>query len=198
MHMNEQDRLHLAIRLCDEANSKDPVTEIVDGEPQPKELVYAQRMSGWLDRMRPDAPEPLRLAARFQHIERWKIPREEYSMNRQGYLKWRNALKAYHADRAEEILKQAGYDNTTIERVRKLVQKKGLKTDPDVQLLEDVVCLVFLQYYLEDFARKHDEPKLIRILQKTWKKMSPECREVALQLNMPSYSKRLVEKALSQ
>jgi len=196
--MNEQNRFNLAIRLCDEANSKDPVTEIVGGESQPKELLYARRMTEWLDRMHPDAPEPLRLAVRFQHIERWKIPREEYPMDRQGYLKWRNALKAYHADRAEEILKEAGYDDTTIERVRKLVLKKGLKTDPDVQLLEDVVCLVFLQFYLEDFARKHNEPKLIRILQKTWKKMSPDGREMAMQATMPPSSKRLVEKALSQ
>jgi hypothetical protein len=196
--MREQNRFDLAIRMCDEANSKDPFTEIVDGESQPGELVYARRMSGWLDRMHPDAAEPLRLAARFQHIERWKIPREEYPMDRQGYLKWRNALKAYHADRAEEILKEAGYDDTTIQRVRKLVQKKGLKTDPDVQLLEDVICLVFLQFYLEDFARKHDEPKLIRILQKTWKKMSRDGQEMAMQVEMPPSSKRLVEKALSQ
>lgn len=117
-------------------------------------------------------------------------------MNRPGYLKWRNALKRYHADRAEEILQKAGYDRETIDRVRELVMKKGLKTDPETQTLEDVVCLVFLQYYFEDFAEKHEEKKIVNILQKTWRKMSPRGQEIAMQLNLSESAGWLIEKAV--
>lgn len=187
-----------AIHAFDEANSMDPNKEIIDGEELPKELLYARRMSDWLEIMAPEAPETLKLAARCQHIERWVIPREEYPGNRAGYIKWRNALKHYHADRAVEILKKAGYDDDTIARVRDLVLKKGIKTDPEAQLLEDIICLVFLRYYFEEFALKHEKEKLIMILQKTWRKMSLKGREKAMNLDMPETTRRLVHKAVNQ
>ncbi|MEX0681653.1 MAG: DUF4202 domain-containing protein [Balneolales bacterium] len=186
-----------AARAIDEANSKDSNLESADGRLQPKELLYAHRMCEWLEKMEPGASESLKLAARSQHIERWAIPREEYPMDRNGYIKWRNALKKFHADRVEDILLNVGYDETTISRVRDLVMKKGIKSDPDVQLLEDVICLVFLKYYFEDFSQKHDEEKILRILQKTWRKMSQKGREMAMKLEMPPSAKKLVEKALA-
>ena len=189
-------RFGKAVEAFDQANSKDPNSETSGGKEYPKELLYARRMSEWLDRFEPDASETLKLAARCQHIERWVIPREEYPMNRPGYLKWRNALKRYHADRAGEILNKAGYDREIIDRVRELVMKKGLKTDPEAQTLEDVVCLVFLQYYFEDFAEKHNEEKIVNILQKTWRKMSPRGQETALQLNLSEPAHQMIEKAL--
>lgn len=194
--MKESDRYQQAIQAFDEANSKDPNRETVNGEEFPKELLYARRMTEWLEKMAPDAFEVLRLAARCQHIERWIIPREEYPMNRTGYKQWRNELKKYHARRAEEILTEVGYDNETIIRVQKMVMKKGLKTDPEVQMLEDVVCLVFLDYYFEDFAQKHEEKKLVRILKKTWRKMSDKGRNMAMKLKLPAQLEKLVEKAV--
>lgn len=195
--MKKNDRFQKAIEAFDAVNSKDPNTETAGGKEYPKELLYARRMSEWLDKMATDAPEPLKLAARCQHIERWIKPREDYPKGRRGYLKWRNDLKKYHAERAEEILSELGYDEDTINRVKKLVMKSGLKSDPDAQLLEDVVCLVFLKYYFEDFAQKHSERKIIRILQKTWRKMSTSGQEMAMKLDMPERSNKLVEKALS-
>lgn len=195
--MEKNDKYRQAIQRFDEANQKDPYKEVVNGEKYPKELLYAERMTEWLDKMNPGASEALQLAARCQHIERWVIPREEYPMNRPGYIKWRNDLKKYHAQRAEEILEDVGYDSDTIERVKKLVMKKGLKTDPEVQMLEDVICLVFLEYYFEDFSHKHEDEKLAGILKKTWRKMSDEGRKMAMKLKFPDRLEKLVEAAIS-
>jgi hypothetical protein len=202
MEINEKYRL--AIQKFDEANSKDPNIETVNGKEYPKELLYAERMTEWLDKMDPDASEALRLAARCQHIERWVIPRDKYQMNRPGYIKWRNELKRYHARRAEEILTEVGYDEETIEKVKDLVMKKGLsrrkspdEIDPEVQMLEDVICLVFLEYYYADFIEEHDDEKVVDILQKTWQKMSEKGQEIALTLDFTGRPGKLVEKALA-
>ena len=185
-----------AIEAFDEANSMDPNKEVVDGSGQSKELLYAQRMTKTLNKYYPDASEELQLAARCQHIERWVIPRSDYPSGRKGYLKWRNDLKEYHARRAGEILEETGYDDETIKRIQKLVMKKGIKTDHEVQILEDVICLVFLRWYFEDFAQKHEDEKLVRILKKTLRKMSADGRDRALNSELPVRAKKLVKKAL--
>jgi Domain of unknown function (DUF4202) len=159
--------------------------------------VYARRMTHWLGRVYPDAAEPLRLAARCQHIRRWMIPRASYPMDRAGYHRWRTALYSFHADEAGKILEQAGYDPETIVRVRSLLKKEKLKVDPQMQALEDVICLVFLEYEFVDFAAKHEEAKLIVILRRTWAKMSPRGREEVLKINLPADARALVEKALA-
>ena len=185
-----------AIRGFDDANAEDPVLERVEGEDLPKELVYGRRMSRWLERLAPDAPESVKLAARAQHIRRWEIPRDTYPEGRAGYLKWRTDLHKRHADIAATILQDAGYDDETIGRVRTLLRKRGLKTDPDVQLMEDVICLVFLEHYFHDFAQKHEEEKLISIVQKTWKKMTEKAHKAALQLDYAPEDLAVIQKAL--
>ena len=183
------DRFNLALQHIDAANAADP---------HHKELLYSQRMTHWLDRLAPDASEPLRLAARAQHIMRWKIPRSDYPMDRAGYHRWRTRLYDFHADATAEILQEAGYDEATIARVRSLIRKERIKSDPEMQTLEDVICLVFLENYFHEFAQDHDEQKLITILQRTWKKMSERGREAALKLNLPPEDRMVIEKALSQ
>lgn len=197
--MSPPSRYAAAIERFDAANREDPNTEPFEGEDCPRELAYARRMTAWLDRLAPDASEPLRLAARCQHLERWKIPRSAYPMDRRGYLRWRTELKKFHADRAAEILRDTGYDDETIRRVQSLVRKERLTDDPETQLLEDVVCLVFLESYFSEFARKHDEAKLISIVQKTWKKMTPRGHAAALGLlgNLPPEDAALLQKALA-
>ena len=185
-----------AIRGFDDANAEDPVLERVEGEDRPKELVYGRRMSRWLERLAPDAPESVKLAARAQHIRRWEVPRDTYPEGRAGYLKWRTDLHKRHADIAATILQDAGYDDETIGRVRTLLRKRGLKTDPDVQLMEDVICLVFLEHYFHDFAQKHEEEKLISIVQKTWKKMTEKAHKAALQLDYAPEDLAVIQKAL--
>jgi hypothetical protein len=185
-----------AIRMFDQANAEDPNTEVINGQPMAKELLYGQRMSARLAVFAPGAPETVQLAARAQHIRRWEVPRDSYPEGRAGYLKWRTDLHKRHAEIAGEIMGDVGYDAESIDRVQTLLRKRGLKTDPDVQLMEDVICLVFLEHYFHDFAPKHDEEKLIPILQKTWKKMSERAHEAALQVDYAPEDLAVIQKAL--
>jgi Domain of unknown function (DUF4202) len=192
------ERFNAAIARFDAANADDPTTEVFQGAVYPKELLYAQRMTAWLDNIAPDASEALRLAVRCQHIQRWTIPRHTYAMDRHGYLRWRTTLAKFHADTAAAILRDVGYDGATIQRVQTLLRKERLKRDPEVQCLEDVICLVFLEHYLAAFATQHDAIKVLDILRKTWTKMSPRGHEVALTLPMSPEARRLVEQALAE
>jgi len=193
--MNE-DRLDWVLGLIDEANAQDPNSEVWQGESYPKELLYGMRMTEWLDRLYPDAPHLLRIAARGQHIRRWEVPRQTYPDTREGYLQWRSYLYGFHADCIAKLMAQTGYDPIDIERVRKILQKRGLKNDPDVQSIEDVACLVFLDHYFAAFAAIHDEEKLIGIVRKTWKKMSEHARTRVLELEFPESMRVLLAAAL--
>ncbi len=193
----ESEQFRAAIERIDEANRQDPNVEQDNAEDFPKELLYSQRMTDWLERLEPNASEPLRLAIRAQHICRWKIPRGDYPRDRQGYRRWRSDLAAFHAETVGTILRDVGYDPLVVDRVAALVTKQRLKSDPECQLLEDVAGLVFLQYHLAEFARQHDDPKLINILQKTWKKMSPRGHEAAKQIEHSARVRRLLETALA-
>ena len=187
--MTPNPRFDEAFRRIDQANSQDP---------HGKELVYSRRMSQWLERLEPAASEALRLAARAQHIRRWVIPRSSYPMDRVGYLTWRTTLYKFHAAEVSKILIEAGYDEATIARVASLVRKERIKTDPEAQTLEDVICLVFLENYFAEFAAGHEDEKVVAILRKTWKKMSDRGRAEALKLDMPPEARRLVERAVSE
>jgi hypothetical protein len=197
MH-GQSERFLAAIDRFDAANREDPNREVYQGQHYPRELLYAQRMSHWLERLAPDASEALRLAARSQHIRRWEIPRGNYPLDRKGYYQWRTTLYGFHAAAAGRILREVGYDDATIGRVEDLLGKKHLKTDPEMQLLEDVICLVFLENYFSDFARQKDETAIITIVRKTWKKMSARGHHVALELPFSPADRVLIEKALAQ
>lgn len=184
-----------AIAQFDAYNSKDPHSEIFDGHTYPKELLYGKRMSERLDTFAPGSPEYLRLAARCQHIGRWEIPRESYPIDRKGYLQWRSVLKTHHAKIAEQILGECGYDPGTIDKVKFLLLKKELNRDPDTQVLEDVICLVFIQFYLDEFAGRHDDDKVVEILRKTLKKMSARGISEALKIPVPERTAALIHRA---
>jgi hypothetical protein len=190
------ERFAAAIQKIDEANSTDANRETYQGKEYPKELLYSKRMTDWLKRLEPNSSEALRLAARGQHICRWTIPRDSYPNDRPGYLRWRNDCKRMHADKLGEILRDVGYDGETIARVQSLVRKEHLKADPETQLLEDVICLVFLENYLTDFVAQHDETKIIDIIRKTWRKMSLRGHEAAIQLPLADSARSLVQAAL--
>jgi hypothetical protein len=185
-----------AIRRFDEENSRDPHREQVEGVDHPRELLYAQRLTDWVRRLAPEAAETLLLAARCQHLCRWEIPRSSYEMTRAGYLRWRAELKELHARKAADILREVGYGEEVITRVQELVRKKNLGSDPEVQVLEDALCLVTLEFQLEDLMAKTDPEKMVSILQKTWKKMSPSAQEEALKLSYSEKARELLGKAL--
>jgi hypothetical protein len=190
-----------AISAFDQANREDPNKETADGKEYPKELLYAQRMSDMLERYAPEASEAVKLAVRAQHIQRWKTPRSNYPMDKQGYLQWRTGLYKFHADTAGSLMQQAGYDSEMVDRVKKIVGKKGLKVNPETQMMEDVVDLVFLEHYLSGFAAQHpeyDEAKWIPIIRKTWEKMSKRAHEFALsgKIKLPEALVPLILKAV--
>ena len=187
-----------AIAGIDAANSQDPNLTVANCVEEPHELHYARRMTQWLDRLEPGASEALRLAVRCQHLCRWMIPRSQFPMTRAGYHQWRSTLARFHADRAGEILREVGYTEATVRRVQSLIRKEALKNDPETQTLEDVACLVFLEDELADFARRHDEQKVVRILAKTWGKMSERGHAAALRLDLPAAELDLIRKALAQ
>jgi hypothetical protein len=196
-------RFECAIALFDAANAGDPRLEPgPDGKRYPRELLYARRMTQMLERYAPRAPEVVKLAVRAQHIERWKSPRQSYPMDRKGYLQWRANLYELHAETAARLLREAGYDDETIGRVKKALGKRGLKTDPDTQMLEDVTELVFLEHYLLEFAGRkpeYTEEKWLDILRKMWRKMSPEAQAFALagKVRLPETLLPLIRKAVA-
>lgn len=161
-----------ALALIDAANGADPTQ---DGT-SPAALVYGQRMSAELDRLFPDASDVLRIAARGQHVERWLLPRTEYPEGREGYLAWRREQARRHGLRVAGLMAEAGYDAAAQARVGVLLRKEGIKRDPEVQALEDVICLVFLRWYFQPFAAKHTPDAVVKIVEKTARKMSPEGR----------------------
>jgi Domain of unknown function (DUF4202) len=190
-------RFAAALRRFDEENSRDPNSEQEAGTKHPRELLYAQWLTQWVLKLRPDASEELRLAARCQHICRWMMPRDSFPMTRPGYLQWRQKLKEFHAQKSGDILRQAGYPEETIARVQSLNLKKNFPDDPEVRVLEDALCLVFLEHQFVTLARKTSEDKMVNALQKSWKKMTPAAHALALQLPFSSAEKALVEKALT-
>jgi len=193
--MSSNERLEKAFITFDAYNSGDPHTEVYEGNPIPKELLYAQRMTEKLDQFAPDAPEYIQLAARCQHIGRWEIPRESYPNDKKGYLQWRSVEKAHQAKIAEQVLQSCRYDSDTIEKVKFLLLKKELMTNADTKLMEDVICLVFIQYYLEEFSAKHEDEKVVDILRKTMKKMTPRAIGEATKINVSPRIGKLIAQA---
>ena len=194
-----QARFERAMALFDAANAADPNQD----EGQPKELLYAHRMSEMLGRFAPDASEAVRLAVLAQHIRRWTVPRGSYPMTKDGYHAWRTGLYAFHAETTGDLMRQAGYDDALIERVKAAVGKRGLKVNPETQLLEDVADLVFIEHYMLAFAGSkpdYDEERWLGIVRKTWKKMSAAAQRFALSgaIKLPEALVPLINKAVTE
>ncbi len=196
--IDNQERFEHTLARFDAANAQDPNQD----EGQPKELLYGQRMSDMIGRFAPDASEASQLAVRAQHIRRWTVPRNSYPMTKEGYHAWRTGLYTFHADTAGELMREAGYDDTLIERVKKAVGKRGIKVNPETQLLEDIANLVFIEHYLLAFANSkpdYDEAKWLEIIRRTWGKMSKNAQAYALsgKIKLPESLVPLITKAIS-
>lgn len=193
-----ENQLNKVLEAIDRANAMDPNVSQDGDTLRPSALVYGERMSQTLDRFCGKASDHLRIAVRAQHIERWTSSRDSYPTGREGYLKWRADLKSFHARRAGELMDAAGYEQADIDRVATLIAKKGIKRDPEVQTLEDVVCLVFLEHYAGEFIAKHPDAKVADILRKTARKMSEEGITAATRLPLPERLGRLLTKTLAE
>lgn len=191
------DRLAEAFAAIDAANADDPHTLVVDGVERPKEQAHAELMTEWVRRLDPEASDAQLLAARAHHLRRWSLPRDDYPEGRAGYLRWRTTLKRQHAAEVGEILARVGYDPATIERVQVIVRKEGLARDPDVQVHEDALCLVFLQTQLVEVAEQLGDDKTIDVLRKTARKMSPQGLAAAGTLPLAPEAQELLGRALA-
>jgi len=202
MGFSPSEQYQAVIRKIDAANAEDPrLVDDGDGGRTPFEILYADRMMQVLERLYPDADELLRIAARSQHLLRWTIARADYPQGREGYNKWRTRLRLLHAETVGGFMSEAGYGGEDIEKVSLWLQKKKLKRDADSQALENVVDVVFLEFYWDDFARKYshyDEDKMVDIVGKTLRKMSSHGHQAALALDMPESQKAIVMKAVER
>ncbi len=196
MAIENQIRFESTIQTIDEINLQDPNKELYEGKSVAKEWLYSQRMTEMTFQYAEDPTEAMQLAARGQHIKRWSIPRNDYPMDRKGYLKWRTDLKLMHAKLMREILEEHEYESDTVDWITMMVKKNKLKTDPSTQALEDIICMVFLKYYFSEFAKTKSEEKIIAILQKTWAKMTSKGQEMALKLPFEEEEAHLIKKAL--
>jgi len=192
-----ESRFIRAVERFNAMNAEDPTRETADGKDWPRELLRAEQLARWIEKLRPDAGEPLRLAARCQHLARFRSPRSDYPEGRIGYLKWRTDQARLHAETAERILREEGYDDQTVQAVRRIVRKQNITTDPDVQTMEDALCLAFLEHEYASFCDKHTDRTLLAILVKTWQKMSPTARQIALGIPFSGRPGALLSRALS-
>lgn len=201
MSFTPTERFNAVIKAIDAVNAEDPRKITVDGKEYPYETVYAERMTEMLERMYPDASELLRIAARAQHIRRWQIPRDTYPRNREGYQKWRLEMRRLHADLVGGIMREHGYSDEDIALVGSYLRKERLKREADSQALENVVDVVFLAYYWDEFVAKfpeYDDDKLIDIVGKTLRKMSSHGHQAALALDMPPETAKIVMAAVER
>jgi hypothetical protein len=189
-------RFEAAIAAIDAANADDPVSIEVRGERRPKELAHAELMTEWVRRLDPGASEAQLLAARAHHLRRWTSPRSSHPDGRAGYLRWRAALKRQHAAEVAGILEAAGYDEATVERVQRIITKTGLGQDPEVQVHEDALCLVFLETQLADTAARLGDEHIVEVIRKTVAKMSPAGLAEVDGLPLADHDRDLVSRAL--
>lgn len=194
--MINTNQLEQCYHAIDEINRLDPNLD-AQAHNAAKSLIYGQRMTNTLSNFMDDAPMVLSIACRAQHIQRWFIPRQDFPMGRTGYLNWRRKLAEHHADLGSKVMQANGFSEAQCLQLRKILTKQGIKSDPLVQALEDVACLVFIQYYFDDFCRQHNDEKIIRVLQKTWAKMSSKGHEAAAQLKLSTQGQKLINRALA-
>ena len=195
--MKTEQRFTEALDAIDAANREDPRVEMVNGEPQPRELLFARRVHEWVARLVQHPSEELLLAARAHTLRRWKIPRDQYPKTTVGYHKWRNTLAQFHAEEADTILRGVGYPVDAIQTVRAFITKENWPESAEACALEDADCLVFLETKLSDYLDDWDERKMLRILERTVRKMTPEAQALALQLKLSEREMDLVRRAAS-
>lgn len=175
------------------------INKVLKEDPKGEALIYSQQCFEWLKKLNPNFTDTQEMGARCQHFRRWDIPREDFPMDKKGYYQWRIKLYTYQAEKAADVLSNVGYSIEFIEEVKSMIAKKDLRKNENSQLIEDVACLVFLEHYIVPFAstKNYSEEKWVKIIQKTWAKMSDKAHKFALEINYPSPILALIKKALA-
>jgi len=191
----DRSRFDRAIAAIDDANAADPHTIEMAGVTRPKELAHAERVTEWIKVLQPDPSEPLLLAARAHHLQRWRSPRSSYPDGRAGYLRWRRDLAQREAEDVGVILAGVGYEQETIERVQAIIRKRNLAHDAEVQALEDALCLVFLETQLDDVAGRLGTDHMVEVIRKTMGKMSRRGLQLAATIPLSASGQALLAAA---
>ncbi len=175
------------------------INDILKEDPKGEALIYSQQCFEWLQKLNPKFSEAQEIGARCQHFRRWDLPRKDFSMDKKGYYQWRINLYTYQAEKTAEVLEKIGYSGDFIEEVKSMIAKKDLRKNSNSQLIEDTACLVFLEHYIAPFASSKDysEEKWIKIIRKTWCKMSDKAHKFGLEIDYPSPVLVLIQKALA-
>lgn len=184
------------LAAIDAVNAEDPTTVVVDGQEVPREVARSRRMTHWLTVLDPDADAAQALAARAHHLRRWALPRADYPEGRAGYLRWRREQKQRHAAAVDPLLRSVGFDDTTVERVCRLVAKTDLGSDPAAQTHEDALCLAFLEQQYEALTDQLGEEHMVTVLRRTARKMSPAGLAAVAHISMTDRGRTLLAEAL--
>lgn len=176
------------------------IENILLQDPKNEALTYSNQCFEWLQKLNPSYSEAQEFGARCQHFKRWDIPRSNYPMDKKGYYQWRIYLYQYQAEETAKVLAEAGYKSEFIDEVKDMIAKKDIKKSANSQLIEDVACLVFLQHHIAPFAATKDysDEKWIKIITRTWGKMSEKAHKFALEITYPEAILSLIKKAIAQ
>ena len=188
-------RLSGAIAAIDAANAADPTRIVIDGVELPKELAHADVVERWVSTLDPSADELQILAARAHHLRRWVVPRTDYPEGRSGYLRWRADHKKRQAAEVGEILAANGYEPAEIDRVATIVAKRGLGTDPQVQVHEDALCLAFIELQFDELAQQLGDDHMVEVVRKTIRKMSPSGIAAASSIDLTEHGRSILAAA---
>lgn len=196
--MADAERFSRAIAAIDAGNADDPNVVTIRARTGPKEILHAALVTEWVERLHPNPSEPLLLAARGHHFRRWTVPRVSAPAGRAGYLRWRKSLQEQHARELGELLASEGYAGETVARVQAIVRKVDLADDPEVQALEDALCLVFLETQLADVVARLEPATLERVLVRTARKMSETGRDAIAEVPLDDGASSILAAALAR
>jgi len=184
-----------ALDAIDGANAGDP--NEVGGEPLA--LAQGRLAHTWVTRLDPSASDALLLAARAHHLRRWVVPRSTYPDGRPGYLKWRRDQKSRHGEELRVLLGVANVSAEVAERAAEIVQKLDLGSDAEVQIFEDAVSLTFLEtQFLSTADKLGNDDKMVTVVAKTLRKMSPAGHAAAATLSLDERSSEIVRRATAE
>jgi hypothetical protein len=193
--MLDDNLYHKATLELEKVHGMDTTREIYNGNQYPSESLYSHRMLQMLEKVNAEASNILKLAAQCQHLKRWNIPRGEYPYNRRGYHEWRRVVMEYQLKEMEEILSKVGISNEDILLVTDALRNQGDKSNSNAQIITDTACLVFIKWYMEPFATKHQSEKVTDIMKKTMRKMSETGLQLISRLNLPTTASQILERS---
>lgn len=174
-----------AIRQFAAIGDSDPRRVTWDSVELPRQLGESACLWQYIQQLTPSPSAALRLSAHCQHLRRFAYPRQAFPIGRDGYLAWRTDAARQSADESAAIMRQCGIDEALVEQVVAILTKQDRRHRADVQTMEDALCLSFLRLDALDFAAKHEQSEVLKILRRTWLKMSPAGHGRALAESFP-------------